>query len=107
MRNYLDFRFIAGVAVAIGLTLAAPAGVLAAGPSEFCGGVLDVLCERGVFCEMSGGVCGAGDRGGACAGVPRICSQSYRPVCGCNGTTYTNDCSRQMARMSKQHEGRC
>src|SRR6185369_15357808 len=56
---------------------------LAASVGQFCGGILDIRCEQGLFCDLEGGVCGAGDRGGTCARIPGACTRGIqRPVCG-------------------------
>ena len=47
------------------------------------------------------------DIGGRCMKVRRVCGRIYRPVCGCNGKTYGNDCERQVAMVSKNHNGAC
>jgi hypothetical protein len=97
----------AALGVATGLALLAPGGASAAGVGQFCGGIAGIKCDRGLFCEFGGGTCGTFDRGGTCARVPRFCNFLYKPVCGCNGKTYSNDCVRERAKVSKRHDGRC
>jgi hypothetical protein len=63
----------------------------------------DADCEDASFCERR--ACGAAE--GACAPVPEICIEIARPVCGCDGVTYANDCVRRHASVSKAHDGRC
>ena len=98
---------IAAAGMAAGLALAAPTGAGAAGPGQFCGGIIGIPCDKGLFCEFGGGRCGMFDMGGTCVKVPRFCPRIFRPVCGCNGKTYANDCVRRAARVSKRHDGRC
>ena len=94
------------LSVASGLTLPAPSGASAAG--QFCGGFLGIPCgNKGEFCEFASGTCGKFDLGGACVIKPHICTRIFRPVCGCNGRTYGNDCVRQAAGVSKLHDGKC
>ncbi len=86
--------------------LLAPAGA-SAKVGASCGGFIgSVLCGKGEFCQHAPGQCTT-FLPGACAAIPRFCPRIYRPVCGCNGKTYANDCTRRRARVSKAHDGRC
>jgi hypothetical protein len=101
-------RVAAVVAITAALLGVTSTSAPAAGLGQFCGGILDIRCDGGLFCDLEGGVCGAGDRGGTCARIPRACTRGVqRPVCGCNGKTYSNNCERRMARMSRRHAGAC
>jgi hypothetical protein len=83
-----------------------------AGVPLFSEGECDVCnvnntCRRGAFCEYAGGVCGEGRSSGLCAVVPVACPRNVDPVCGCNGTTYTNDCTRRRDGVALDHTGGC
>lgn len=59
-------------------------------------------CQSGEYC---GGVgCGTA---GACATRPTACTAVYRPVCGCNNTTYGNDCAAAAAGVRVASTGAC
>lgn len=40
-------------------------------------------------------------------GKPMACTMVWRPVCGCNGVTYSNSCSARAAGVPSFTEGEC
>jgi Kazal-type serine protease inhibitor domain len=72
-----------------------------------CGTIVGLTCGEGLFCDHRVGLCNAPDIDGTCARVSQMCTREYRPVCGCNGQTYGNDCDRRAAKVSKLHDGAC
>lgn len=77
-------------------------------PGELCGGIAGLACAEALYCgykpEAS---CGAGDQGGSCSVKPTMCQQIWRPVCGCDGRTYSNACLASSAGVSIKSEGEC
>jgi hypothetical protein len=74
-----------------------------------CGGASDVPCSlSNQFCELRPGDCATvTNPTGTCTTIPTGCDGVFAPVCGCNGRTYTNDCERQAAGVSKWVDGTC
>jgi hypothetical protein len=110
--EHMSIRLICLTALLAIASLFLVAGADAAPKPQSCGGILPIQCPSGTFCQIPAGKCGA-DMKGTCTKVPELCAMSklkkliVRPVCGCDGKTYGNDCERQMAMVSKKHNGKC
>ncbi|CAN5146016.1 hypothetical protein BH10PSE11_BH10PSE11_28510 [soil metagenome] len=79
----------------------------AANLGEACGGAAGITCNSALWCQRADGQCKAADAAGQCNKAPAFCMQIHRPVCGCNGKTYPNDCERQKAKVQLDHVGAC
>jgi len=87
------------------LALAGPAA--AAGVGETCGGIAAIKCDAGLACKFPAGQCKVADLAGTCVKVPETCPKKGPKVCGCDGTTYANECELLKAGAHPDHKGAC
>ena len=85
----------------------APAAPTIANLDEACGGPEKIACNSALFCHLPDGQCSAPDAAGTCAKAPDFCMRVSRPVCGCNGKTYMNECEARHAKVAIDTTGAC
>lgn len=65
-------------------------------------------CAKGSYCDFpESNQCGRTDLGGTCKPLPKFCTREYKPVCGCNGQTYSNECIANRQGVSVEYTGPC
>jgi hypothetical protein len=106
MRTRLRRLTVAALALAVGAALGS-ADAAAANLDEACGGPTGITCNSALWCRKAAGQCSVADAAGKCEKAPAFCMRVSRPVCGCNGKTYANDCERQRVKVQLDHDGAC
>src|SRR5215470_1396773 len=94
-------------ALSAALVLSYAGSLTAASEGEICGGKAEVSCDAGLWCDRDEGTCRESDATGTCVEVSGVRTLDYRPVCGCNGKTYGNDCERKIAQVARKSKGQC
>jgi len=82
-------------------------GATIANLDEACGGPDKITCNSALYCHLPDGQCSAPDAAGTCVKAPDFCMRVSRPVCGCNGKTYQNECDARHAKMAIDYTGAC
>lgn len=96
----------ASFAAMFGLAQAA-FGAAIANLDEACGGPDKITCNSALYCQLPAGQCSAPDAAGTCVKAPDFCMRVSRPVCGCNGKTYQNECDARHAKVAIDTPGAC
>ncbi|HEX2870932.1 MAG TPA: Kazal-type serine protease inhibitor domain-containing protein [Polyangiaceae bacterium] len=76
---------------------------------DTCGGRNNRVCADGEYCNFApDAMCGRVGATGTCTKILEGgCITVVDPVCGCDGTTYSNGCEAGLAGVSVDHTGEC
>jgi len=69
----------------------------------------DTCSANDSFCRIGNGDCKkkVASQSGYCGIKPVKCSYDYKPVCGCDSTTYSNECTARAAGVNIMHNEAC
>lgn len=74
---------------------------------QTCGGIAGLTCPEGQACQYPAGQCNVADLAGNCVAVPATCPKQGPPICGCDGTTYANECELLKGGARPDRQGAC
>ncbi|HTG33160.1 MAG TPA: Kazal-type serine protease inhibitor domain-containing protein [Thermoanaerobaculia bacterium] len=72
-----------------------------------CGGIAGLRCPEGQACRYPVNMCNVADLAGTCVKVKSPCPTGGSQVCGCDGTTYANECELLTAGAREAYKGAC
>ena len=72
----------------------------------FCGGLVGLTCDDGLYCDWPDEICGAGDVFGECKPRPAECEPG-ESVCGCDGQRHDSACAAAMIGVDVADLSRC